>query len=123
MQKYKLPDKRRFSILESAVKMEEPKQYIHPMINHFDEFPEDQKLILKQIKELVQNVVGMKCIAIFGSRVDGSWHQGSDYDIVVFGIDDLSILKKLTDLEFPAEVDIFVTSKYLEDNKNHVVVL
>lgn len=53
----------------------------------------------------------------------GLQHDDSDYDIVVFEIQDLSVARKLQLLEFPVKVDVFVTSKRFEEYINNTVIL
>lgn len=123
MQRYPEPNKRRYPLYQQFTKRCTPKQYIHPVITNVDEFSEDQRLILNQIKDVICNTIGSKTIGVFGSRIDGSWREDSDYDIVVFDIQDLSIAKLLQQLEFPTKVDVFVTKKSFDEYKNNVVIL
>jgi len=88
-----------------------PKPVIHPLINHFNDFLEEDKIILNNIVSIVTSKLGEANIYIFGSRTKGNWDENSDYDILVEKDVDKQTRDFLKLYNFGVKVDINFSSK------------
>lgn len=87
-------------------KLPEKKPVVHPIINQWDDFTEDDKTILQDIKNTIISNIGDCQVKVFGSRIKGNWTEESDYDIVVFGKISGENRKKLLTATYNVPVDI-----------------
>ena len=88
-------------------KLPEPKPQIHPVINKWDEFLEDDKVILLKIKDIITSYLGDCKVYVFGSRIKGNWDKGSDYDIAIVSTEvDITLKNKIRNHNYTVEVDI-----------------
>ena len=96
-------------------KLPEPKPVIHPIIEKWDDLPEDQKEVLKRVKTVILAVLGPCQISLFGSRVKGYWTEESDYDIRVHKMP-LDVLKDvIRKSDYGAKIQIsFQNTEYIE---------
>lgn len=65
-------------------KLPEPKPIVHPVIHKWDDFPEEDKVIFKSIKDRIVSEIGDCRITAYGSKVNGNWDEDSDYDVIVY---------------------------------------
>ena len=87
-------------------KLPEPKPIIHPIINKWDDFSEEDKIILSNIKKIISSDIGDCKVSIFGSRIKGYWDDKSDYDIIIHKTLSQEILYKLKNINYGVKVDI-----------------
>jgi septin family protein len=73
-------------------KLPEPKPIIHPIINKWDDFSEEDKIILSNIKKIISSDIGDCKVSIFGSRIKGYWTEMKKKDAVLQEISLFSIL-------------------------------
>ena len=87
-------------------KLPEPKPIIHPIINKWEDFTEEDKTILQNIKSIIVDHIGECKVYVHGSRVKGNWDENSDYDIVINKGILFDSLLKVRSLEFPVKTDV-----------------
>jgi len=92
-------------------KLPEPKPVIHPIIEKWDDLPEDQKVVLTKVKTVIQALIGPCQILLFGSRVKGYWTEESDYDIRVNKVPSPELIDVIRKSDYGAEVQIFFQDK------------
>jgi len=96
-------------------KLPEKHSVIHPIVETWDDFTNEQKDILLGIKNKILSVINEEYeIQIFGSRVKGYWNNKSDYDICIKGKFDSNIMSKLKNLDFNVKVDILFNRTELD---------
>ena len=83
------------------------KEVIHPVIKQWDDFTENDKAILQNIKNVIFSIIGECRICAFGSRVKGNWDENSDYDVVVTSIPNYDIQHKIKTHDYGHRVDVF----------------
>jgi len=66
------PDNRRWPISEMPLKSKVINPKTHDKITKFEDFPEDSKLVLLEIKEILGSLLDEFKISVFGSRVNGN---------------------------------------------------
>jgi predicted nucleotidyltransferase len=98
---------KRWSLSNNPFGFELPKRppIIHPIINKWDDFSEEDKVILSNIKRIIVENIGDCRMSIFGSRVKGYWTEQSDYDIIVFKEISEEKLKEIKSIDYGARVD------------------
>ena len=87
-----------------------------PIITHWEEFSKEDKIIIKNIKKIVELHLGLCTMYVYGSRVAGNWLRDSDYDIIIekkLSIEDIS---KIKNLDYSVKVDF----KYYEQVKEFI---
>lgn len=87
---------------------------------------------LDELKSIIKKTYPKSIVWAYGSRVDGTAHEGSDLDLVVkkFGQDDAYLFELKDELEksnIPFLIDIFEFDKLPENfqkeiEKNYVVI-
>ncbi len=88
-------------------KLPEPKPQIHPIINRWEDFSENDKTILLEIKKIIQSYLIDCKVFVFGSRIKGNWDENSDYDIsIITDIKNNDLKNKVRNHNYPVEVDI-----------------
>lgn len=88
-------------------KLPDPKPKIHPVITKFEEFSENDKIILLEIKYIVTSYLGECKVYVFGSRIKGNWNEESDYDIaIVSDKQDVNLRNRIRNHIYSVEVDI-----------------
>lgn len=92
-------------------KMPDPPVVTKPLVKTWEDFPDDQKEVILNIKNIIQSYLGECKISIFGSRLKGYWTEESDYDFIVH-VDNVSEeVKKNILSSIPIKVDIFFTTQ------------
>jgi predicted nucleotidyltransferase len=89
------------------------KEIIHPIINNWEELEEDQKKILLKIKEYIYSKINNCTLYLFGSRIDGTWNEKSDYDITIV-VDEMpnkELVREIQLHDYGVEVDISFNRK------------
>jgi len=101
-------EKKRWSLLNNPFGFELPKRppIIHPIINKWDDFSDEDKVILSNIKRIIVDNIGDCRMSIFGSRVKGYWTEESDYDVIVFKEISDEQLKVIKSINYGVRVDI-----------------
>jgi predicted nucleotidyltransferase len=77
-----------------------------PIITCWDEFREEDKILLHKIKTVIQEEIGDCNIGLFGSRIKGYWRDESDYDIIVNKSIDDETNKKLREYNYGVLINI-----------------
>jgi hypothetical protein len=54
-----------------------------PLIKDWEDFSEEEKEILSEIKYELTRYLGEYPLYLYGSRVKGTWTEESDYDIII----------------------------------------
>ena len=89
---YKLPDR---------------KHIIHPIITKWNDFTEEDKNILQNIKKVITSYIEEDCkIFVYGSRIKGTWDENSDYDIAINYSPSFEIQKQLIKYDYGVKVDL-----------------
>lgn len=82
------------------------REIIHPPITTWDDFSDEDKKILTEVKDVIYSYLGECELYIYGSRVTGVWDDESDYDIIVFNFPDREIREKIINHNFSAKIDV-----------------
>ena len=98
-------------------KLPDPKPVIHPIINKWEDFTEEDRLILSNIKNIITSHIGECRITIFGSRIKGYWTEKSDYDIIVYAWPDDETQRKLRKYNYDVVVDLGFRETFTEMEK------
>lgn len=93
-----------------------------PIIKCWDEFSEEDKTILLNIKSIIQKEIGDCKIGIYGSRIKGYWIDESDYDIMVNKEVDEETSKKLKNHNFSVLVNISFYNDDLYSLQNKIEI-
>jgi len=101
-------NKKRWPLLNNpfGIELPKPKPIIHPVINKWEDFTEEDKTILQNIKKIITLYIGDCRMGVYGSRIKGNWNEKSDYDIGVFTYPDESIQEKLRKYNYGVRVDL-----------------
>lgn len=113
--------KKRWTIETFPYPYERPKykEVIHPIPTTYDDLPEDQKVVVTHIKNIIISHMGECKMQLFGSRIKGTWNDESDYDIIVSTTPSKEIVNILRKYDYGVPVDImFATVKNYISNKN-----
>lgn len=93
-------------------KLPEQKPFIHPIIEKWEDFSDEDKKTLSEIKRIIISYVGECNVFVFGSRVKGNWDEESDWDLVIFSeIKDNELKLKVKNHPYDVEVDTNFTDK------------
>lgn len=87
-------------------KLPERKPVIHPVINEWENFTEEDKTILSNIKKIITSYIGDYKITAYGSRLKGYWTEKSDYDIIVYFVPSIKIQNEIRTYNYDVKVDI-----------------
>lgn len=100
--------KKRWPLLNNPFGFELPKlnPVIHPIVNSWDDFSEEDKAILSNIKRIIVENIGDCTISIFGSRIKGNWTEDSDYDLVIHKTLSQETLNKIRSIDYGVRTDI-----------------
>lgn len=103
--------KERYPYIGNPYGFELPKSkpVIHPKITKWEDFSEEDKVALSDVKNIIQSYIGNCKIAIFGSRIKGNWDDESDYDIQVYAVPSAQIQKELINYKYSIPVEIHFT--------------
>jgi predicted nucleotidyltransferase len=104
--------KERYPYIGNPYGFELPKSkpVIHPTITKWEDFSEEDKIALHNVKNIIQSYIGNCRIAIFGSRIKGNWDDESDYDIRVYAVPNIEIQNKLLYYKYDIPAEIHFTS-------------
>lgn len=63
--------------------------------------------LLQRCKRAIREVVPDADVILYGSRARGDWHKYSDYDILIIvdGLVDMALKKKILDHVYPLELE------------------
>ena len=89
------------------------KEKLHQEINSFDEFEEMHKTNLLKIKSVIINKIGECEIYVFGSMVNGTWDEESDYDLKVICNISKQDIEYLKNYDYGCKVDLFFDPRIL----------
>jgi predicted nucleotidyltransferase len=103
-------------------KLPEVKPVIHPIIEKWEDFTENDKTILQNIKSIIIGLAGEYKVYIHGSRVKGNWDENSDYDIIIEKKLSSDLVLDIRKLEYPVKVDIKAFEKVNEFFKNIILI-
>ena len=93
-------------------KLPEQKPFIHPIIEKWEDFSDEDKKTLSEIKRIIISYVGECNVFVFGSRVKGNWDEESDWDLVIFSeTKDNELKLKVKNHPYDVEVDTNFTDK------------
>ena len=93
-------------------KLPEQKPFIHPIIEKWEDFSDEDKKTLSEIKIIIISYVGECNVFVFGSRVKGNWDEESDWDLVIFSeTKDNELKLKVKNHPYDVEVDTNFTDK------------
>lgn len=104
-------------------KLPEPKPVIHPIITKWEDFTEEDKTILQNIKSIIVSRTGECNVYVYGSRVKGNWDENSDYDIRVEKQLLPGLIFDLNNIEFPVKVDIKSLAIATEFSKENSILI
>jgi len=93
-----------------------------PLIKHWEDFSNEDKEILSEIKNELTRYLGDYPLYLYGSRVKGNWTKDSDYDIIIekdLSTEELENIKKL---RYPVIVDLKAYEKVKESVKEAVLI-
>jgi len=93
-----------------------------PLIKDWEDFSEEEKEILSEIKNELTRYLGEYPLYLYGSRVKGNWTVESDYDIIIekeLSQEQLEIIKNL---RYPVNVDFKAYEKVKEFIKEAVLI-
>lgn len=95
-------------------KLPEQKPFIHPIIEKWEDFSDDAKKTLSELKRIIVSYVGECNVSVFGSRVKGNWDEESDWDLMVLSdIENRELMMKVKKHPYEVEVDINFTKRTL----------
>jgi predicted nucleotidyltransferase len=103
-------------------KLPEVKPVIHPIIEKWEDFTENDKIILQNIKSIIIGLAGQHNIYVYGSRVKGNWDEDSDYDIIIEKKLSYDLILDICKLEYPVKVDIKAFEKVKEFIPNSILI-
>lgn len=93
-------------------KLPEQKPFIHPIIKKWEDFSDDAKKTLSELKRIIVSYVGECNVSVFGSRVKGNWDEESDWDLMILSdIENRELMLKVKKHPYDVEVDINFTDK------------
>lgn len=93
-----------------------------PLIKDWEDFSNEDKEILSEIKNELVRYLGDYPLYLYGSRVKGNWTEESDYDIIIekqLSEEELETIKKL---RYPVTVDFKAYEKVKESVKEAVLI-
>ena len=92
------------------------KEKKHKAISSFSQMAKAQKEKCVEIKEAINELVpDAKCF-IFGSRIDGTWHKKSDYDVLIIGSINDEAQQQMRAIDFGVKVDLnFAITIFITD--------
>ena len=83
----------------------------HPIIESYDELPEDQKTIISNTKNVIVSYIGECRMQLFGSRIKGYWTEDSDYDIVIYKVPNTETIDLLKKYGYEHGIDLCFTDR------------
>lgn len=115
-------EKKRWPLLNNPFGFELPKPnpIIHPIINKWDDFSEEDKTILSNIKKIIVENIGDCKISVFGSRTKGNWVESSDYDIFIHKVLSKEIVDNLKNINYGVRVDVHYLAS--ESISNYITI-
>jgi hypothetical protein len=84
----------------------QPKPMIHPKINNWDDFTDEDKKKILLLKSEIESIMGKCELSIFGSRIKGNWDNQSDYDLIIHNDVDIETKKLIRDHKYTYPCDI-----------------
>jgi predicted nucleotidyltransferase len=96
-------------------KLPEQKPFIHPVIKKWDDFSEEDKKTLSEIKRIIVSYIGECRVVVFGSRIKGNWDEESDWDLIVItDVKNSDLLLKVRNHTYKVETDIKFSDKFID---------
>lgn len=83
----------------------------HDEVKLFSEMVEHHAQFLISIDKAIKSIISTAVCYVFGSMIDGTWHDNSDYDVIVVCSATVEQLKEIGKLKFDKKVDLMACEK------------
>lgn len=95
----------------------------HPIITKWDDFKEEEKQMLLNVKKVITSYLGEKIIRIFGSRINGSWIEESDWDLSVIGdFNNKQLMSTVREHDYGVPIDIQFHSRDIKITDLDIII-
>jgi hypothetical protein len=100
------------------------REIIHPIIKEWEDFSEDEKQILKNIKKSIEEVFQKEVfVCLFGSRIKGYWRENSDYDVCINENLTEDLKQQIRDKNPNIKIDLFCFFNYEKAQQSCIKII